>query len=72
MVCLHPNMRIRFFILRFKFDLDTFQTRAFYYPNEIVRSVRAANAVVHVHVYIIIKSKMLSTLAERNVRLSID
>jgi len=29
------------FIVRFRFDLDTFLTRAFYYSNHIVLSIRA-------------------------------
>jgi len=35
-----------YFILRFKFDLDTFRTRAFSYSSQIVLSVRAANTVL--------------------------
>jgi len=31
------------FILRFKFDFDTFPTRMFYYFTQILRSIGAAN-----------------------------
>ena len=53
-VCLRSAVTVTYidvvscFILRFKFDLDTFPTRVYYYSSQIIRSVPTANTVLYV------------------------